>query len=588
MTDERYLHLLRQDCPLPPGTHVILYTRDSGGEEQDRSTTQQREAAEEYCARFGLVLEKVYDDEAQRATNVLKREQFNQMMHDLRKRFPVIHDPLKRAQRAESKPFGVLCWKSNRLGRDLVHTRNIKSDIRLRAVTIVPLTPIVETGDPGLDSLMESFHEYQDEKRLEEISEDAKRGLAELVTLRDTNADFLLHNPDWQPTGGYLSIMPGGVPRGFKGERIRIGTYERKKGRKSGEPHIVQRLVPDPELWDRCYLAWKMRREGATIREIMEATRLYKDTSGYSSFFENLIYTGILEYGGNRLANFVPALIPMEWWIDEQARKRERGKKLKGEKMQAQLEPRRVGGGHLLSNLLFCGAVEGHEHPIMADAIPAKKGVRGHWDFYICSVKKNSRGQKCTSARVGARILEQSVIDCLLRDVLTLETLRPLANVIAQELEQTNQEAGVRLVAAQAELSKVERQVKNLLEAIEEMGLSPSLRDQLAKREAEKEKLRTEITLLESLIVKTPDIPRITDAMIEEWLTYIRAALKSDDLEIARRAIRQFVSKIVIANGEGDIYYTFPMPTSPQGRRHLGERSMDLRGFEPLTSTVRL
>ncbi len=71
--------------------------------------------------------------------------------------------------------------------------------------------------------------------------------------------------------------------------------------------------------------------------------------------------------------------------------------------------------------------------------------------------------------------------------------------------------------------------------------------------------------------------------MIEEWLTYIRAALKNDDLEITRRAIHQFVSKIVIANGEGDIYYTFPMPTSPQGRRHLGERSMDLRGSVPKT-----
>ena len=31
MSDERYLHLVRQDCPLPPGTHVVLYTRDSGG-----------------------------------------------------------------------------------------------------------------------------------------------------------------------------------------------------------------------------------------------------------------------------------------------------------------------------------------------------------------------------------------------------------------------------------------------------------------------------------------------------------------------------------------------------------------------------
>ncbi len=31
-TDNRYLRLIRQDCPLPPGTHVVVYCRDSGGD----------------------------------------------------------------------------------------------------------------------------------------------------------------------------------------------------------------------------------------------------------------------------------------------------------------------------------------------------------------------------------------------------------------------------------------------------------------------------------------------------------------------------------------------------------------------------
>jgi len=54
-TDNRYLHLIRQDCPLPPGTHVVAYCRDSGGDEQDRSVAQQIDVAREYCQHDNLV-----------------------------------------------------------------------------------------------------------------------------------------------------------------------------------------------------------------------------------------------------------------------------------------------------------------------------------------------------------------------------------------------------------------------------------------------------------------------------------------------------------------------------------------------------
>ena len=39
----------RNDCPLPPGSRVAGYFRDSGGDEQERSVDQQRRVAEEYC-----------------------------------------------------------------------------------------------------------------------------------------------------------------------------------------------------------------------------------------------------------------------------------------------------------------------------------------------------------------------------------------------------------------------------------------------------------------------------------------------------------------------------------------------------------
>ncbi|MBK8024962.1 MAG: recombinase family protein [Chloroflexi bacterium] len=576
MTENRYLHLLRQDCPLPPGTSVVLYTRDSGGEEQDRSVAQQIEAAEEYCRHHGLVLERVYCDEAEKATAVERRDQFAEMMAELRQRFSLIYDPDKREKRTRSKPYGVLCWKSNRLGRDLLHTRHVKSDLRLRGITIISLMPIVETGNAGLDAIIETFYEYQDQQLLEEISDNARRGLAQLVTLRDTDPDFLQHNPDWPSTGAYLGIMPGGVPVGFRAERIRVGTYKRKRGKQSGEPRVVQRIVPDPETWERCRLAWEMRRGGASIRDIMLATRLYRTASSYASFFENLIYTGTLEYGGQRIADFVPALIPMAWWEAEQQQRTERSKKMRGEQLDGKLEPRRVGARHLLSGILYCGHNEGEEHPMLADAIPAKKGQHGRWDFYICSRKKNSRSQKCSSKRIGARILEQSVTQALFEHVLTRENLRQLADTIAQQLSDTNHDASVRLAAVQAELQQVERQIDNLLSAIEEMGLSPSLREKLTKREAERERLKTQADQLHRLVVKAADIPRITNAMIDEWIESIRVALQSDDLEAARSALRHFVSKVVVKDGEGTIYYTFPVELAEPARRGLGKGEVDL------------
>lgn len=78
------------------------------------------------------------------------------------------------------------------------------------------------------------------------------------------------------------------------------------------------------------------------------------------------------------------------------------------------------------------------------------------------------------------------------------------------------------------------------------MGLSPSLKEKLTKREGEKERLKAEIALLERTLVREPDIAHITEVMIDDWLVYVRAALQRDDLELARRALRQFVSKIVV------------------------------------------
>lgn len=155
--DNRYLHLVRHDCPLTPGTHVVVYCRDSGGEEQDRSVSQQIEAAREYCQHHNLVLEKVYIDEARLSSNTEKRDALQEMLFDLRRRFKTIHDRKKRNRRTEENPFGVVFWKSNRLGRDSIEATNIKTDLRLRGITLIDLMTSANTGNAAVDALIEAF-----------------------------------------------------------------------------------------------------------------------------------------------------------------------------------------------------------------------------------------------------------------------------------------------------------------------------------------------------------------------------------------------------------------------------------------------
>jgi len=111
--NHRYLHLIRQDCPLPPGTHVVVYCRDSGGEEQDRSVSQQIDTAREYCQHHNLMFEKVYVDEARSSSNTEKRDALQELLSDLRRRFKRVHDRHKRTKVTRENPFGVVFWKSN-------------------------------------------------------------------------------------------------------------------------------------------------------------------------------------------------------------------------------------------------------------------------------------------------------------------------------------------------------------------------------------------------------------------------------------------------------------------------------------------
>lgn len=560
MAEKRFSHVVRKDCPLPPETPVVAYCRDSGGDDQERSVKQQQQAIIEYCDEHKLILEAIYIDEAKQSSNSENRSELNAMLDDISQRFPLIRNLYKRKQSREKHPFGVIIWKSNRLSRDSDDASLMRSDLRVRGITLISLVATNVTGNKKIDAILEVLQDQQDETLLEEISDNTKRGQTEIVSMRDNDPEFRALNPDWPTNDGrYLGIKPGPVPVGFKGEKILIGVKDRKGRKSGGEKHHVQRLVrnDDNDLWNRCLLAWKMRTEGAGIKQIMEATRLYKSAGCYVTFFNNRIYTGDLEYGGRLYEKFVEPLIPFEWWEIEQQRKLERSAKIKQLQMDPFHEPRRVASRHLLSGLVVCGYIKGEEHPTMADTIPAR-GKRRRWDFYICSHKKNSRECTCKSKRINATALDDAVIRNLMENVLTIENLRPIAKLISQALHEENNSALGKHVALKGRLTEISKEIDNIVDAIGKLGYSKSLESRLKLREDEQRKLEQEMRILDIQMTSAKKSQKITDEQLKSWIENIRQALNGAELDIARKVIRQLVGKIVVNEKTGVMYYTFP------------------------------
>ena len=93
------------------------------------------------------------------------------------------------------------------------------------------------------------------------------------------------------------------------------------------------------------------------------------------------------------------------------------------------------------------------------------------------------------------------------------------------------------------------------------------------------------MAVLKALQINPKQISFVSEEALEGWVQYMRDALEGEDKSLARRVIQQFVAKIVIKEGTGMLYYTFPFPDDLYMPSY---GNLDLKGFEPLTSTVRL
>lgn len=455
--------------PLDPGEEVWAYLRVSTGEQADRAVPilGQRRAIEDWCLARQLVLARVYADEGL-SGGTDDREQFLSMVADAKR----------------LTPAAVLVWDWQRFSRDdELDPWYYKSQLRYNGVDVIAITgELPDTPEMRrLRWLWEDLAHHAASEKRKEQSVNAKRGQRALAEM------------GYVPSGGP-------PPRGYHVEletRL-IGNRER----------TLRRWVPDPTLWPVVQEAWRLRLAGASYQDIIAATGLYKSPGCMTTFFGNPIYKGELRFCGVVIP--VEAVVTAAEWDSVQS------KRLPA---NGGAERRRSGGGFMLSGLLRCGRCGA---PMNGSAVVRRardgKAVKP-WPYYICTARKNRR--ECAMPQLGAAALEAAVVDWLANEALTDDTMRELAVLQAERLDEERPQYQARAEALRDELAAVDQRIARLLDLAEGGGDVASLSLRLREREAERARLARELAEVEARLsqhqVDVPDLEQLRRMLRERF-----------------------------------------------------------------------
>lgn len=496
--------------------NLVSYLRDSGGEEQDLSIEQQKQEVKRWCRTNGHQLSRFFIDEAQPGSSIIHRHAFQEMIDYLLS--------------PQSEETAVIVWKFSRFARDIDDAQYYKAKLRREGIDVISIKDNIPAGRDG--RLLESIIDWTNEKFLEDLSSDVKRGLNHIVL--------------------QYGAVPGTPPLGFKREPINLGK------RRDGTEHIVHRWVPDPEFWDRCRRAWEMRANGASYRKIHETLHLYGSNNSYTTFFRNRIYLGELAFGDMVIQDYAPALVDQETWDRVQAMNRRRANIQQSGKNNPEDHPRRQRSRYLLSGLAYCARCGS---PLNGKTVTLKG--QGSRDYYACSRAK--RRQDCGARLIPRQALEDAVLETLHDYILDVANLDQVQKEVASSYASQTKTVEVDLQVVNKQIRILKQQLGNLANAIAEAGHSEILLEKLRTLEQELTDRRTEQKQLEKLTKNPPKV--LPEDELENLTNNLRSVVKSGNMELIHQMLHGVIAKILAERRgkekiHGIIYYYQP-PSEP-------------------------
>ena len=382
----------------------------------------------------------------------------------------------------------VLVWKLDRFARNRYDSANYKNILKKNGVRVVSANEPISDRSEGilLESMLEGFAEYFSADLAEKVS----RGMTENALKCKFNGG--------NPTIGFTSDK---------------------------EQNILIDPVKAPFVLD----AFKMYDDGSTMSKIRDFLNEHNvlnsrgnphTVNSVAKILKNRRYIGEYSYRDIVIPNGIPAIVPQDLF-DRVQEKIEKNRKAPA-RAKAEVD-------YLLTTKLFCGHCGAY---MCGESGKGRSGKTYH--YYKCvSVKK--KRTDCKKKAIKKDFIEEFVIRHTMKTLNDDATIEAIIAMLMDLQEREN----VNLPLYEQQLRDVERNIENLLDAIQQGIFTKSTKTRLEELEATKEDL--EIRIANEKIAK----PKVTEDHLKSYFYRFRGM----DMRIQKNRqmlIDSFINRIYL------------------------------------------
>jgi DNA invertase Pin-like site-specific DNA recombinase len=498
---------------------AIIYARYSSDLQRDASIEDQVRVCRRRIDTEGWTFGRVYSDHGASGASHL-RPGYQKLLQDARK-----------------QEFDVVVSESlDRLSRDQEHVAGLYKQPSFHGILLLTI------GEGEISELHVGLKGAMSALYLKDLAQKTRRGLEGRVR-QGRSAGGLSYGyrivraigPDGSPTTGERAVdeKEAEIVRGI------FAAFDSGKSPRAIAKELNDHSIPGPrgKAWGASTITGNQLRGTGVLNNELYAGRLIWNRQRFVKDPEMVRRQARPNPKEEWVVESVPALriVSEELWSNVKARQSIVRRCVTRDTAVRPEHARRP--RYLFSGLITCGACDGGYTLV---------GAR----HYGCANCRN-RGTCGNRLTIRRDVLEETVLRGLKDNLLQPELIHEFVTAYQQEYNRLRREEANEQAAAHAELSKVERQIRNIVEAVKAGLFAPTMKDELAALEERKARL-LELTLEQA---REPPLlhPGLAD-LYRRKIEKLTEALNKEELRTeAAEILRSTIQTIRLVPEEGEL-----------------------------------